>query len=84
MVAASWTNWLKLKLFGAMYQICAINDCSDSLDDWPYVCGKLKCDHAIKIQLKFALSLTSHLSNECKRLRWIGFAKKANRRSYFS
>ena len=36
-LAASWTHWLKLKLFGAMYPICATNDCSDSLDDWLYV-----------------------------------------------
>ena len=36
-VAASWTPWLKLKLLGAMCPICATNDCSDSLDVWPFV-----------------------------------------------
>ena len=36
-VAASWTHWLKLKLFGAMYPLCATNDSSDSLDVWPCV-----------------------------------------------
>ena len=36
-VAASWTPWLKLKVLGAMCPICATNDCSDSLDVWPFV-----------------------------------------------
>ena len=59
---------------GAMYPICVINDCSDSLDIWQYVLsffslyhlspapqndGKPKCDHAIKFA---SSSLTSHLS----------------------